>query len=190
MTGTGRLRKIASPRGRRLSIRMNSRPSRSRRKRRTSRPSASVTVMISSPARPGEDRVHAVAAPFAAPFLEPEQALVLVMAHESLPALAHDLAVIRLLDNGPATFRMLAPLGVPGILDVHKGWRARHGWPYDRLEGLLTLDSGPDPAGPRVSPPSSGPAVPGLDLDPGLAPTGPPGITTFWPCCPWPWPCP
>jgi len=49
MIGGARLRTIASPRGRRLSMKTISRPSRSRRKRRMRRPSSSVTVTISSP---------------------------------------------------------------------------------------------------------------------------------------------
>ena len=81
--------------------------------------------------RPGEDRVHAVVAPFAATLLELEEALAFVVAHEGLAAFAHDLPVIGLLDDDPAAgFGALMPLGAQ-ILHVAEGG------PACGLSGLL-----------------------------------------------------
>jgi hypothetical protein len=88
---------------------------------------------------------------FAAPFPELEEALVFVVTDEGLPALAHDLPVIGLLDDDPAAgFGMLVPLGAQ-ILDVceaksgRRAWLARRG----RLSGgrALGLLDRRDPAG-------------------------------------------
>jgi hypothetical protein len=78
-----------------------------------------------------------------APLPELEEALVFVMADEGLPALAHDLPVIGLLDDDPAAgFGALVPLGAQ-ILDVSEAWPAGR----SRLSGSLGLLDRRDPAG-------------------------------------------
>jgi len=84
--------------------------------------------------RPHDDRILPVGASLSAPLPELEQAFVFVVAHEGLPALAHDLPVIRLLDDDPAAgFRVLVALAaqVLNIAEADHGCR-----PCSRLRRL------------------------------------------------------